>query len=337
MKALVYTRPGHLEVQSWPDPSPSPGQAVLKVEGTGICGSDMAGFEGRSSRRVPPLILGHEVVGTVLETHGGGRVRPGDRVVANPLQSCGTCAFCQTGRDNLCERWRLLGMDREHGAFAEFVAVSENNLFPIPPNVPLERAIMVEPLANSVHLLRMAGAGGFQSLAIIGGGTQGILALMLARLLGHRSIAVVETNAERRDVALSQGASLVIDPGQADPVVVIREWSPGGVDVAVEAVGLESTRLTAVGSLKKGGTAILLGLHDQNSTMDFATVVRSEIRLLGSFAYTGRDFTRSLQLLMDDEIDPSPWVRVRSLTDGQRAFEDIIERPGATLKYVLAP
>ncbi len=337
MRALVYTRPGTLELQSWPDVEPAAGQALLKVEGVGVCGSDLAGFEGRSSRRVPPLILGHEVVGTVLETSGTGRIRPGDRVVANPLQSCGSCPFCATGHDNLCENWRLLGMDREQGGFAERVAVAEANLHPIPAEMPLERAVMVEPLANSVHLMGLAGAGRFQSMVIVGGGAQGILALMLARYLGHRHIAVVETSEERRGVAASLGASLVVDPRRDDGVAIVREWMASGVDIAVEAVGLDATRRTAVSVVRKGGTVIMLGLHDQTSGIEFATVVRSEIRLLGSFAYTARDFARSLQLLMDGGLDPSPWVRVRPLTDGQRTFEDILKRPDATLKYVLSP
>lgn len=337
MKALVYTQPGVLEIQDWPVPEPSEGQALVKVEGVGICGSDMAGFEGRSSRRVPPLILGHEVVGTVAVADGGSPLRPGERVVVNPLQSCGSCPACAAGNDNLCENWRLLGMDRVQGGFAEYVTVSSSNLHPLAPNVTIERAVMVEPLANSVHVMRLAGAGQLQTIVIVGGGTQGILALMLARHLGHRRVAVIETSAARRDLAASRGASLVIDPHQTDPAAAVREWAPGGTDIAIEAVGLESTRQTAIACARKGGTVIMLGLHDQTSGLDFATLVRSEIKVLGSFAYTARDFSRSLQLLTDGDLDPSPWVRIRPLADGRRAFEDMLRRPDATLKTVLVP
>jgi threonine dehydrogenase-like Zn-dependent dehydrogenase len=242
-----------------------------------------------------------------------------------------------TGRDNLCTSWRLLGMDSEQGAFAEYVAVAASNLYPIGPDVPAERAVMVEPLANSVHVMGIAGAGRFQTMAIFGAGAQGILALMLARHLGHRQIAVVETNPERRALAAELGAALCLDPAATRVPEAIRAWSDDGVDIAIEAVGLGVTRQAAVASVRKGGRVILLGLHDQVSEMDFATAVRNEVEMLGSFAYTGDDFRRSLALLTSGEMDPSPWVRMRPLDEGQAAFLQMLDAPGAILKTALTP
>ncbi|NLH99887.1 MAG: alcohol dehydrogenase catalytic domain-containing protein [Chthonomonadales bacterium] len=337
MRALVYTAPHRVELRDVPTPHTRPEQALIRVECAGICGSDLAGFEGRSTRRQPPLILGHEVVGRVVSAPVGASVSPGERVVANPLQTCGVCPACRHGHDNICSNWRLLGMDDVQGAFADYVAVDAANLTSVPDMMQPTAALMVEPLANSVHVLGLAEAGRFQSLAIIGGGTQGVLALALARLLGHRDIAVVESHPDRRTIAAELGASLVINPAETDPVTEIRAWSDGGVDVAIEAVGIGITRSAAVASVRKGGTVIMLGLHDQSSELDFAGMVRNEIALKGSFAYTSADFSRALRLLVTQEIDPTPYVSVMPLDDGQEAFRNALHPTGRTLKIALSP
>jgi 2-desacetyl-2-hydroxyethyl bacteriochlorophyllide A dehydrogenase len=337
MRALVYVAPGCLEIQEAPVPEPRPGQALVRVECTGICGSDMAGYEGRSSRRVPPLILGHEVVGSVVSAPDGGPVRAGDRVVANPLQACRQCEACRSGRENRCESWRLLGMDHEQGGFAEYVAVDAANLWPLPTGVTARAAVMVEPLANAVHVMGLAEAGRFQTMAIFGGGTQGALALMLARLLGHRDVAVVETCPERRALSGELGAALCLDPARDNVAAALRAWTGSGVDVAIEAVGIEPTRQSAVACVRKGGRVVMLGLHDQSSVLDLALIVRSEIEIVGSFAYTPADFARSLKLIGSGELDPSPWVELISLDAGSEAFERMRRGPGRTLKIALAP
>src|SRR5260221_1533515 len=122
MKALMYVGPERVEVQDVPKPVLQTNQAVLKIAATGICGSDVHGFLGHSERRKPGLILGHEAVATIAEKHSTVAECPvGKRVVVNPLMSCGTCPACMTGRQNLCANWRLLGLDRIHGTYGEFV------------------------------------------------------------------------------------------------------------------------------------------------------------------------------------------------------------------------
>src|SRR5690348_7202310 len=142
MRSLVYVAKESVEMQERPRPTLAAGEKELQVELSGICGSDMSGFLGHSPRRKPPLTLGHEVV---------GRLNDGRRVVANPLISCGKCARCRAGAQNLCDSWRLLGFDGTEGSFAEFVAVPESQLYEIPASLPSERAVLAEPLANAVQ------------------------------------------------------------------------------------------------------------------------------------------------------------------------------------------
>lgn len=337
MKALVYSAVREMTVQDVPEPQPRAEQAVLKVIGTGICGSDMSGFLGHSARRQPPLILGHEVIGTVVQVPAGDwPFREGDRVVANPIQACGACAMCASGQGNLCADWKLLGMDREEGAFAEYVAVKANNLFPVPAGVSDQQAIMVEPLANGVHLFNLIQQKS-GSLAILGAGTQGILMLALARLRGYTDIIVADTSADRLAIAEKFGAAHCIDPAQQDTVKAIRELAGGGVDVCVDAVGATPVRAAAIDATRKGGEVMLLGLHDAMSAVDFSLVVRKEMRLQGSFAYTAADFQESKRLIESGDISIEDWTETWPLESGQAAFDQLTSRPGSTLKIVLKP
>src|SRR5437762_12855599 len=151
MKALVLVGKERVEMQEMPAPQPAAGEVLLRVSTAGICGSDIHGFLGHSPRRKPGLILGHEAVGVVSELGSAVKdFRQGQRVYINPLISCGKCEACASGKENCCPSWRLLGMDRVHGAYAEFVAVPASQLQAIPDAVSDERAGWAEPLASIV-------------------------------------------------------------------------------------------------------------------------------------------------------------------------------------------
>lgn len=339
MKALVYTAPHQLTLTQVPDPIPRPGQAILEVIGTGICGSDMSGFLGHSPRRQPPLVLGHEVIGTIKDLPPGNwPFQRGDRVVANPLQSCGECRNCRSGRPNLCPSWTVLGMDQEAGAFAQYVAIDARNVFPIPQHMPNEQAVMIEPLSNAVHLFSLIRQHRFGSLALYGAGTQGILLLSVAQLLGYRDIVVVDTSDARLHIAEHLGAAKVINPGREDAVAAILEWTGGmGADIGIDAVGLSVTRKAVLESVCRGGEILFLGLHDNRSEVEFNAVIRSEQRMQGSFAYTPQDFQHSMRLLEMGEISVEPWTNTQPLETGQAAFIHLTTSPGETLKIILQP
>lgn len=343
MKALVYTDIRQLTMESRPEPIPGPDEVLLRVHGAGICGSDMAGFLGHSPRRRPPLILGHEAIGTVAQMPQNpapnGEAWPfqvGQRVVVNPIMPCNKCTACRVGKVNICANWRLLGMDRVEGAFAEWVVVPASNVYPIPEWLPDQRAVMMEPLANGVHLFTLIARHQFGTLAIFGAGTQGCLLLSVARLLGYRDIAIVDINPKRLEVAKTLGARVTIDAGQADPVAALRNCFGGhGAEIVIDAHGSQAVRAACVGAARKGGEILLLGLHEVQSSLDFTAVVRNELRLQGSFAYTVADFQRAQALIESGEIDFTPWTEMRPLEEGQAAFDRLTTDPGAVMKIVL--
>jgi threonine dehydrogenase-like Zn-dependent dehydrogenase len=326
MRALVYTAPKVLRLEERPRPVPEAGEMEIAIEVAGICGSDVSGFLGHSARRRPPLVLGHELV---------GRTPNGRRVVANPLISCGHCAACVAGYQNLCPSWRLLGMDQTAGTFADFVVLPKGQIYDIPDSLPSSRAILTEPLANVVHLFRLLSPAPFFRLAIVGAGTMGALTLLSALRIAAREVLVVDVSDERLRSVRKLGASNAVNTGTAEGTAHAKELAGFGFDVVVDASGSSAARQMAFDLCRPGGQVLLLGMGQQRSEIDFVTSIRKEHRVMMSFAYTPIDFERALSLLIAGEVDLSPYTVEMELERGQEAFAMITERPGSTLKMVL--
>ncbi len=326
MRALVYTAPCQVTLKELPHPRPAVGESEIAVTAAGICGSDLSGFLGRSRHRTPPLVLGHELV---------GRSPGGRRVVANPLIGCGRCAACLSGAQNLCSGFRLLGMDRTSGCHAEFVAIPASQVYEIPAHLTDARAVVAEPLANIVHLFRIASPQPFFRMGIVGGGTMGSLALLTARRLGVREILVEEVSEARLETVRAMGATLAVNAGREEGRAEGRRFAGHGLDLVLDACGTSAARQAAFDLCRPGGLVVLLGMGEQRSEIDFVTSIRKEHRVVMSFAYTPADFEGALKLLAAGEIDLSPWTAEMPLEEGQKAFERMTTAPGATLRMVL--
>ena len=326
MRALVYTAPRQMRLEEVPRPRPEAGEVELAVAAAGICGSDISGFLGRSRLRVPPLVLGHELV---------GRTPSGRRAVANPLRSCGRCVFCRSGATNLCSGLRLLGMGEVAGCFAEYVAVPAAQVYEISDDLPDARAIFAEPLANVVHLFRLAAPQPGFRIAIVGAGTMGSLALRMALHLGAREVLVLDVNEARLTAARRMGATLAVNAAEEEGRRAAREFAGDGMQLVLDASSHGAARKTAFDLCRSGGLLVLLGMGKEPSAIDFAAGIRRELRVTMSFGYTAVDFERSLDLLKTGAIDPAPWTAELPLAEGQRAFERMAAMPGATLRMVL--
>jgi threonine dehydrogenase-like Zn-dependent dehydrogenase len=266
--------------------------------------------------------MGHELVGRRLD---------GRRVVVNPLIGCGQCAACQAAEPNLCCDFRLLGMDQTSGCHAEFVAVPESQVYEIPDRLTDAQAVLTEPLANIVHLFRIAVPPPDFRMGIVGGGTMGSLALLMARRMGAREILVEDVNEARLESVRQMGATLAVNACGEEG----RSFAGDGLDLVLDACGTSAARQRAFDLCRLGGMVVLLGMGHPHSEIDFAASIRKEHRVVMSFAYTPADFERALQLLMDGEIDLCPWTAEMPLEEGQKAFEQMTTAPGATLRMVL--
>lgn len=341
MKALVYTAIKTLEMREIAEPHPATGEVLVRVRATGICGSDVHGFLGLQDRRQPGLVLGHETMGEVQAVgEGVDASLIGTRVSINPLIACMNCRACAAGRHNCCAQWHLLGMDRVQGGFAELVRVPVRNVHPLPNHVSDAAAVMIEPLANAFHLLSHipAHAGLLPTAAIFGCGTLGAAILSVAQARGLRVIAQTESNPQRARVAKELGVSRVLDPRKEDVATEIAKLTDGyGVDITIDAVGSQETRTACAQCVTRGGTALLLGLHENNSSFDFSDIVRREVRLQCSYCYTQRDFTAAFDFVCSGGADYSRWTDVLPLEEGQGAFDRLVADPGDRLKIVLQP
>jgi threonine dehydrogenase-like Zn-dependent dehydrogenase len=326
MRALVYTAPRQVTMEDRPRPVTGTDEVEIAVAAAGICGSDVSGFLGHSRRRIPPLVLGHELV---------GRTEDGKRVVANPLISCGRCTACLSGAQNLCANWRLLGMDRTAGCYAEYVSLPRSQVYAIPDDLSDAKAVIAEPLANVLHLFRIAAPAPFFRMGIVGGGTMGSLALLAAKRLGVREILVQDLSDARLAAARKMGASVAVNVSNDEGRAEARRVAVHGLDLVLDASGVGAARQAAFDLCRPGGTVVLLGMGAEKSEIDFVTSIRKEHRVVMSFAYTPADFERSLAMLTAGEIDLTPWTVEMTLEQGQEAFDRITTNPGDTLKMML--
>jgi L-iditol 2-dehydrogenase len=215
MKALVYEGPWQLPVRDVSDPQPKPGEVVVEVKAVGVCGSDVHGYTGSTGRRIPPMIMGHEFTGVVTAVGEGVQdQKVGERVVVQPLTTCGVCANCRAGMTNVCTNRTGLGMWDVDGAWAEAVRVPANQLYSLPSEVSWEQGSLVEPLSVSLHAVNITPITLMDTVVILGAGTIGLFALLGCRLKGAGNIIVSDLSPRRLAKAKAMGADLIVNPAE---------------------------------------------------------------------------------------------------------------------------
>ena len=314
MRALVYTGTQLSEIRNVPAPVCDREQVVVDLAFCGICGSDMHAWHGHDERRAPPLVLGHEAVGVAND----GPLQ-GQRVAINPLMACGACVSCLSGNEHLCAERELIGM-RVPGAFAEKVAIKAQNLTILPDDLSFVEAALAEPLACSVHavrlVLQLADDDQAATIAILGGGAIGLLAGKVFLAYGYHNIWIAEPNSLRRSMLEKLGNFHAYDPTKSDQC-------PQNVDMIIDAVGSGTTRRTASSMVRPGGVIVHIGLQDNLDGLDARRITLQEITFKGTYCYRNDDFAEALRLLHDGAVSGSGWIDVRPLADGARAFQDI--------------
>jgi len=337
MKALVYTAPHKVEKQTHPDPLPKADEVVVRVRAAGVCGSDLLGFLGKSKKRVPPLILGHEIGGEVAAVGSAVTdLKVGARVAIMPLITCAACVHCRRGRNSLCEKRVLLGMNVA-GGFAEYTVAPRACLYPVPETMDFLSASMVECLATPANLFENHVRGPIETAAIFGAGTQGILALQMAKVRGATRIFVVDVQEARLAVAERLGARPV-HAKKGDPVAAILEATGGqGCDVVVDAAGYTPTRQQGLKVVARGGILGLVGLSDPATEFDVMDIINREIEIHGVYGYAPADFRKALDLVAAGRVDVTSWVREFPLEDGQRILDQLTTAPGDLVKASLIP
>ena len=343
MKALVLKEYKHLVFEEVPTPVPAPEEVLVSVKACGICGSDVHGMDGSTGRRRPPVIMGHEASGIIASV--GSAVKswaPGDRVTFDSTVYCGHCSYCQRGDINLCDNRRVLGVScedyRQHGAFAEFVAVPQRILYRLPKQLPWEHAALVEPFSIALHAVRRAPPSLNDTIVVVGAGMIGLALVQALRHTGCSRLIVVDVAEDRLNLAKKCGATHIVNSSTQKAADAIADLTQGqGADYAFEAVGLTVTVDLAVRCLRKGGAAILVGNVTPKIDFPLQVAVTRELSVYGSCASRG-DYPSCLEMMARGALQPELLISAKAaLAEGAAWFDRLYNKEPGLLKVVLEP
>ena len=334
MHALVYTDTQKIEYRQEKDPTEKKGESILKIQASGICGSDMHAYHGKDDRRIPPLILGHEVSGVIQN----GKFKD-KTVVLNPLISCEKCDYCKNGREHLCPERTMIGMSRpikREGGLAELVSVPEKNIYEVPKALDTKEAALAEPAAVALHAVILAEQTLKKPLAeskvlVQGAGAIGLLCgLILSKIKGNKNIVLSDPNKLRLTECEKYLNAKFVSPDD-------MEIKSNSFDIVFDTVGLEVSRQQAIDAIKPGGSIIHIGLTQPAGPFNFRKMTLQEVTVIGTYCYTNKDFEQTLKILANKDIGSLDWIEFRDLKNGSKAFKQIHDGTCVAPKIILLP
>lgn len=317
MKAAVFYGEKDVRIEELPDPSPGPGEVLLRPKYCGICGSDLDAWN--RGMYTEGVVIGHEFSAEVLECGPGvSQWNPGDTVVVNSIIPCKNCQFCSEGEYSLCDNMQMPGISM-NGGLAELTVMPSDSLIPIPESVSLKEAALTEPLAVVLHGFRKITVRPGDKVLILGAGTIGLFALQAALLSGASFAAVSEPNSARRTLAGNLGAHHLMNPVKSNVSIEFEEKSGQAPDLVVECAGSPAAASETFSLARKGGTILVLGISEEPVDADFFTGVLNELTY--KFSYCGyTEFPTALELIAKGMVD------ARRLLSGEIALEEIVEK-----------
>lgn len=320
MKALVFHGPLKMKWEDVPEPKLQDGEVLVKVKAVGICGSDIHGYQGKTKRRIPPMVMGHEAAGEVAALGPkANKFSVGQGVIIQPLMGCGDCPACGQGEINQCSGRSLLGVNAP-GAMAEYVVVREKNLYPLPKGVSYSAASMVEPMSVVAHALSRTPSLLHKKVAVIGTGTIGLLAVMMARAGGALQLFAVDLSDYRLGLAKELGADAVINSGRQDAGEIIKEKTGHGVDIVIECVGVAPAVQTAIASVRNGGHITLIGNSAAMMELPEQELVVRELSVAGTYAFN-REFPVMVEALGKGSLSVDKLISLQApLEEGAEVF-----------------
>lgn len=306
MKAVRLEAVGGLFLREVTRPQPGPEDLLVRVEASGICGTDRHLFKGEFPVR-PPVTLGHEFCG-IVEAVGAAveGFKPGMRVTGDPNIVCGRCPHCQAGRINLCRNLSAIGIHRD-GGLAEYVLVPQRQAHALPLSLKATHGAFCEPIACCLHGVDIANIQAGSSVVVLGGGVIGLLTVQLARLAGATRVLLSTRQAAKRALAERVGATASIDPTQGDFIAAVTGPDgllPGGADVVIECAGVAETVEQSFQLARPGGTVVILGVMPQGVkvALEPFDILFRELKVFGSFInpFTHR---RAAELVADGALE----------------------------------
>ncbi|MEW9673040.1 zinc-binding dehydrogenase [Ammoniphilus sp. 3BR4] len=316
MKAVVKTRPepGFVEVLDVPIPEIKPDEVLIKIHSTGLCGTDILlsdwEYKGRSPVN-PPIILGHEGAGEIVELGSAVKhLRVGDRVGLEALLGCGSCHYCRRGYVNLCPKWRHLGIDF-NGTFAEYIAFPAEGTHLIPDSISYDQAAYLEPISIVVHAMETNPITVGDTVAIVGPGPLGLFTLQAAKAAGAGKVIVVGTSSDeyRLQIARDLGADYVLDSGDTNAYEEVKELTGGiGADVVFEAGGRPASTEQSILMASGAGKVLLMGFAKEAHINPLVSIVRQNLMIKGVVGSLPRHYETATRWLETDTVRVEPIV-----------------------------
>lgn len=311
MKALMMQAIKKLEIVDIPEPIPAQDEVVVEVAVAGICGSDYHSARDGGLMRTPPIVMGHEFSGTMN----------GRRVTVDPMITCGVCPACVEKQDNFCKHRTIIGITRQ-GGFAERVAVPQNALVDLPSDVSFEAGAMIEPLAVALHAFKLREPKSDSKVAILGAGCIGLMTTYLCSSV-TKNLLVVDLDPKRLEMAKAMGAGSTATSIE------------GEFDIIFDCAGTKTTHALSVSHLKGGCTTVWIGNENPDPAFDAQALVRTQKCVIGSAAFTHKDFRDAVDRIDDRIIE---WTTIVSLEEGVKAMYDLMDpSPGGPVKFLLKP
>lgn len=341
MKALVMREYKSLSYEDVERPMPKKGEVLIRIKACSVCGSDVHGFDGSTGRRRPPVIMGHEASGVIVEcAEGVKNHKPGDRVTFDSTVYCNTCEMCRQGKVNLCAKRQVLGVSCEEynrqGCFAEYIALPEYILYDIPKNVSYVQAAMIEPLSVAYHAATRTKITAGDSVVLFGIGTIGLLTLQVVKSFGAKQIIAVDIDDSRLALAMENGATDIInskDPNALEKILSLTK-NHEGADIAIDATGIDETANMAIYSVHLDGRVILIGNVAPKTNFPLQYVVTHQISLFGSCASAG-EYPECLELLSSGKVKIDSMIsKVAPLEEGNKWMHKIYNREDGLSKIV---
>ncbi|MFP4611869.1 MAG: galactitol-1-phosphate 5-dehydrogenase [Spirochaetaceae bacterium] len=343
MKALELVENNRFEYKDVSDPVPAEDEVLIRVRAVGICGSDVHGMDGSTGRRIPPVVMGHEAAGDVAAVGSAVKhLAPGVRVTFDSTIYCGECFYCRRGEINFCENRRVLGVSareyRRDGAFAEYVAVPERGVYPIPDEVSYEHAAMVEPAAIAMHAARLTPHDIGDTVVVVGTGMIGLLLIQVLRAAGYGQIIAADIDDHKLETALSLGADRVVNTRSASLEAAVSELTEGrGARSAFDAVGVGASFDAGVATVRRGGTVTVIGNLAETVHAPLQYLVTREIRVQGSNASAG-EYPACLEMIRRGALSLDPLISaVAPLSEGDHWFQRLYDGSDGLLKVILEP
>jgi L-iditol 2-dehydrogenase len=325
----------HVVIEEVKAPPLGPGEVRVAVEACGICGSDLHMYKGRHPVLRPPLVMGHEFVGRVVERAPDVPAEAdGRRVVAIAGRGCGTCAACRAGSFNRCGALKVIG-GHLPGGLAEQVILPWDQFVPVPDSWPAETAALVEVAAVAVHTVERYGSVAGRDALVLGAGPIGLVLVRVLKALGARRVAAADVNAFRRRMAHAAGADVVYDLSHPEAESMFRSMWPDGIDVAFDCAGRPETVVRGLELTARGGAVVLTAIFEEDARIPMTVLQRGERQLIGVQMYHRYDFEQVIGLVEAGRLDLAGLVTHQFALEDTGAAFALLATPGAEAAKVL--